>query len=110
MNKVRQGTESSTRTQPTGTLKPPTKRFPKIDFEDRDKRCRTLCESTRQDVVLYHDERGDLSYRTVRDSQTMKLPVSVLAVYRFVQGRVTEKYGLMDQLVKSETAIPLRRS
>lgn len=101
-NKASQMNNPDYQTQKTGTLKPASKPFPVLDFADRDDKCRSLCAETRQSVVLYHDERGGLSFRTVRDSQTMKLPAYVLAVYRFVQGRVVEKMGIIKVLIECE--------
>jgi hypothetical protein len=86
--------------QKTGTLKPPAKPNTRMDFFYADKRGKELCTETRQDVVVYHDERGSLSQRTVRDSKTMKLPIFVLAVYRFERNKVVEKLGIIARLIR----------
>ena len=83
----------------TGTLKPPGKPGIRLDFKYYDERCRNLCFETKQDTLLFHDERGGLSWRTVRDSRTMYMPRFVLACYRFVSGQVIETMDIVGELI-----------
>jgi hypothetical protein len=72
----------------TGRLLPSRRPERLLDFSRATERAEKLCFGTRSDTVLYHDERGGLSLRTVRDVLTMYVPKYVLAYFRFRDGRV----------------------
>jgi hypothetical protein len=89
----------------TGTLKPPTKPDNMLDFVEKNAKAEKMCSTSRTDTLLYHDERGGLSLRAVRDYTTMKLGPNVLGVYHFAGGKVIEKTGIIQRLVKMQLKV-----
>ncbi len=93
-----------------GTLKPPAKPGTRLDFKYYAERCRDICLETKADTLLFHDERGGLSWRTVHNSRTMSMPRYVLACYRFVSGHVVETLDIIEGFYKKQTTHKKRKT
>jgi hypothetical protein len=75
----------------TGTLKPPMRPsvpFGQSYFEGKLCKAKDMVMETRQSVVLYHDERGHLSMRTVNDIDTIHVSRNMLVGYKYRNGKV----------------------
>jgi hypothetical protein len=74
----------------TGTIPPPLK--PAEPFGEhyvlgRLVKAKKMCEESKCDVVLYHDERGHLSMHAVNDIATIHVSRNMLTGFKLVNGK-----------------------
>lgn len=72
----------------TGTLKPPAKPEPVIDFEGAIDRAKKFVKETMRSVVVFHDERGGLSLSPVNNLDRLHITRNILFGFKLVKEEV----------------------